>query len=58
MTYSSDTVSCGAKDNMDYRFYINVKELMIRQLPRPRLRRKIFVCDGEWLPLITIEANG
>ena len=38
--------------NNDY--YINVKELMMRQLPRPRLKRKIFVLDGEFLPLIKI----
>ena len=39
---------------IDRRFYINVKELTDRQLPRPTLKRKIFVCDGEWLPLITL----
>ena len=39
---------------MNPRYYINVKELMARQLPRPRLRRTVLVCDGEWLPLIKI----
>lgn len=43
------------RDMVDRRFYINVKELMDRQLPRPNLKRKIFVCDGKWLPLITLE---
>lgn len=43
------------RDIVDRRFYINVKELTYKQLPRPNLKRKIFVCDGEWLPLITLE---
>lgn len=42
---------------IDKRFYINVKELMIKSLPRPRLKRTIFIVDGEWLPLIKMECE-
>lgn len=42
---------------MNNEYYINVLELMIKSLPRPRLKRTIFVCDGEWLPLITVETE-
>lgn len=42
---------------IDPKFYINVKEVMIKSLPRPRLKRTIFVVDGEWLPLIKVEAE-
>ena len=43
---------------MNKKFYVNVKELMCRSLPRPKLKPKVFIVDGEWLPLITIEVTG
>ena len=42
---------------IDKQYYINVKDLMLKSLPRPRLRPTVFVCDGEWLPLITVETE-
>ena len=26
-------------------------------LPRPRLKRTVFVCDNEWLPLVSVECE-
>lgn len=40
---------------IDKRYYINVKELMLRKfLPRPlpKNRVTVIVNDGEWLPII------
>lgn len=42
---------------IDKKFYINVKELMIKSLPRPKLKPTVFVLDGEWLRLITVETE-
>ena len=42
---------------IDKRYYVNVRELMIKSLPRPRLKRTVFVCDGEWLRLISVETE-
>ena len=40
---------------MNRKYYINVKELMIRQLPRPRRKPTVYVTGwGEWLPLVII----
>ena len=39
------------------KYYINVKELMIKALPRPKLKPTVFVLDGEWLRLITVETE-
>ena len=37
--------------------YVNVQELMNRQLPRPNPRTTSLKGDGETLPIITIEAE-
>ena len=43
---------------IDKRYYVNVRELMVRALPRPRLKPTVFVTGwGEWLPIITVEAD-
>ena len=42
---------------MNYDYYINVGELMLPTLTRPRLPRTV-ICDvDEWLPLITVECE-
>ena len=38
--------------SIDLNYYINVYDLMMLDLPRPRLKRTIIVNDGEFLPLI------
>ena len=43
---------------VDKRFYIKVKDLMVKSLPRPRLKRTVFVTGwGEWLRLITVDCE-
>lgn len=37
---------------IDLDFYVNVYDLMMSDLPRPRLKRTVVVGDGEFLPLI------
>jgi len=37
---------------IDLAYYINVYDLMMSDLPRPRLKRTVVVCDGEFLPVI------
>ena len=44
-------------DKIDPKYYINVKELMARTLPRPRLKRTIIVDHGEWLPIIGVDTG-
>ena len=40
---------------IDMEYYINVKELMDKQLPRPSLKRTVFITGwNEWLPLVVI----
>ena len=43
-------------DKIDKRYYINVKELMDKRLPRPRLKPVIYVNGDEWLPLVKVSA--
>lgn len=43
-------------NGVDEKYYINVQELMIKALPRPRLKPVIIVNDGEWLPIIKVNA--
>ena len=38
---------------MDKNYYVNVKELMDRQLPRPR--KRLMTGDGEFLPLVVVD---
>jgi len=39
--------------SIDEKYYINVKELMNKQLPRPKLKPTVLVTGwGEWLPLV------
>lgn len=40
---------------IDERFYINVKDLMKNQLPRPTHTTSIIVNYNEMLPIITLE---
>ena len=41
---------------VDEKYYINVKELMLKQLQKPRLKPVVFVTGwNEWLPLISVE---
>ena len=43
---------------MDKNYYINVKELMLKQLQKPSLKPVIFVTGwNEWLPLIKVETE-
>ena len=45
-------------DKIDSRYYINVQYLMNKSLPRPTLKRTIFITGwGEWLPLITVDTE-
>jgi hypothetical protein len=40
---------------MNKQYYINVAEVMARQLPRPKLKPTVLVTGwGEWLPLVVI----
>ena len=42
-------------NGVDEKYYINVQELMIKALPRPRLKPVIFVTGwGEWLKVIVV----
>ena len=43
-------------NGVDEKYYINVQELMIKALPRPKLKPTIYVVDDEWLPLIKVSA--
>jgi hypothetical protein len=43
--------------NIDKDYYVSVKDLMTKTLPRPTLKKTILVNDGEWLPIITMECN-
>ena len=46
------------QEMIDKKYYVNVKDLMVQLLPRPRLKRTVFVTGwGEWLPLITVECE-
>ena len=42
---------------IDENYIISVKDLMIKQLPRPNLKRTVIVNDGEWLPIVTVECE-
>ena len=44
-------------DKIDPKYYINVKELMVRTLPRPTLKRTIIVDHDEWLPIIGVDTG-
>ena len=44
-------------DKIDYKYYINVKELMVRTLPRPQLKRTIIADHDEWLPIIGVDTG-
>ena len=42
-------------NTIDKKYYVNVKELMVKQLPRPRLKPTVFVTGwGEWLQLVIV----
>lgn len=41
---------------MDYDYYINVKELMDKNLPKPK-KKNYIVNYGEILPIITVECE-
>jgi hypothetical protein len=41
--------------SIDEKYYINVKELMNKQLPRPKLKPTVFVNVDEWLPLVVVD---
>ena len=43
------------KTNIDENFLIKVADSM--SYPRPRLKRKVFCLDDEWLPLISITVD-
>ena len=43
---------------IDENYYINVKELMSRSLPRPKHRTTVLVASwNEWLPIVTVECE-
>ena len=40
---------------MDKEFYVNVRDLMNKRLPRPKLKPTVFVTGwGEWLRLVIV----
>jgi hypothetical protein len=39
---------------VDKNYYVSVKDLMNKTLPRPSLKKTIIVNDGEWLPIVTV----
>jgi hypothetical protein len=39
---------------VDKNYYVSVKDLMNKTLPRPALKKTILVNDGEWLPIVTV----
>ena len=41
---------------IDKKYYINVKELMLNALPKPKHKTTIIVNDGEFLPIIRVSA--
>lgn len=49
-------------DKMDIKYtkypngYVKVKELIPQTLPRPKHRSRFIYNDGEFLPIITVEA--
>ena len=43
--------------NINKKYYINVLSLMVNELPRPKMKPKIFVNGNEWLPLILVETE-
>ena len=50
LTSSSDKM-----DKIDRKYYVNVRELMNKELPRPTLKRTVFVTGwGEMLKLVMV----
>ena len=45
------------KMKVDKNYYVSVKDLMNKTLPRPALKKTILVNDGEWLPIVTVETG-
>ena len=45
------------KMKVDKNYYVSVKDLMNKTLPRPALKKTILVNDGEWLPIVTVETS-
>ena len=45
------------KMKVDKKYYVSVKDLMNKTLPRPALKKTILVNDGEWLPIISVECE-
>lgn len=41
----------------DLDYYINVYDLMMIDLPRPRLKRTVIADPEEWLPIIGVECD-
>ena len=50
-----DVLVCKMK--VDKNYYVSVKDLMNKTLPRPALKKTILVNDGEWLPIVTVETS-
>ena len=42
-------------EKVDLRYYINVYDVMKRNLPKPR--KRLMTGDGEFLPLIIVECE-
>lgn len=42
---------------VDLRYYINVYDLMMLDLPRPRLKRTVIATPEEWLPIIGVDVG-
>lgn len=45
------------KMKVDKNYYVSVKDLMTKTLPRPALKKTILVNDGEWLPIVSVECG-
>ena len=48
---------CDKMTRIDKKHYVNVKELMNKQLPKPRLKPTIIVDHNEWLPIIKVDTG-
>ena len=42
---------------IDLAYYINVYDLMMMDLPHPRLKRTVIADPEEWLPIIGVDTE-